>query len=485
MDVRIPGLLLALLLALPSFAEIKLRVVMPTAFADARAPFQVVVTNLDAAPVGGVRFYVWTGDAIVAHPADVCAPAVNNPTSVDCALDLAANESRTLEFAGRYTPEWTFFQAGASLIGAVSMDFDLTPLGRTFTVTNVEDGGAGSLRQALDDVNRECERAPCMIAFAIEGPVPAEGWFTIRPQSPLPPITAPNLAINGGGRVMLDGSALVSEGHGLFFTGGIPHVADLAIGNFPGNGIETAGGYFRRNSLGVDPGGAPAPNGLRGISLIGGSGRIVDNVLRHNRRAGGFFWSSEEVLVYGNVVEDNGASGLFFHKPAISVRSPRAYDNAIARNAHAGIGTSLLATGNFAKNAFRDNAGQPIDVALDGATRETRQGLPGQGGRLGAPLVLNATWDGTATIVEGRIAARPTTVLTAEVVYIYAGPSGSEEVVAVLQPLHGFGSNAFTARIEQDLRGRLVRASHYANFVYDWDTPAPATSELSEPRRVE
>jgi hypothetical protein len=60
----------------------------------------------------------------------------------------------------------------------------------TFTVTNTNDGGAGSLRQALNDANAtpELDR----IIFTISG----SGVQTINPASALPQITRP---------VMLDG----------------------------------------------------------------------------------------------------------------------------------------------------------------------------------------------------------------------------------------------------------------------------------------
>ena len=62
--------------------------------------------------------------------------------------------------------------------------------GATFTVTNTDDSGAGSLRQAIDDAN--ANPGPDTIAFAI----PGAGVHTITPLSLLPIIATP-MTIDG------------------------------------------------------------------------------------------------------------------------------------------------------------------------------------------------------------------------------------------------------------------------------------------------
>src|SRR5262245_33207624 len=52
-----------------------------------------------------------------------------------------------------------------------------------FTVTNINDSGPGSLRQAILDANAHA--GPALVAFNIPGP----GVHTIAPTSGLPPIT--------------------------------------------------------------------------------------------------------------------------------------------------------------------------------------------------------------------------------------------------------------------------------------------------------
>src|SRR5688500_5576026 len=55
-------------------------------------------------------------------------------------------------------------------------------------VTNVNDSGPGSLRQALLDLP-SCSR-PCLVAFDIAGTSPS-GYWTIEPLTPLPGIGGP------------------------------------------------------------------------------------------------------------------------------------------------------------------------------------------------------------------------------------------------------------------------------------------------------
>src|SRR5262249_31174143 len=65
--------------------------------------------------------------------------------------------------------------------------------GPSFFVTNVDDAGPGSLRQAITDANaRPNGTVPDRILFAITG----AGVHTIALRSPLPAITEP-LAIDG------------------------------------------------------------------------------------------------------------------------------------------------------------------------------------------------------------------------------------------------------------------------------------------------
>lgn len=360
----------------------------------------------------------------------------------------------------------------------LSLLLSLSAFAAEYVVTSTSDSGPGSLRQAILDVNRDCtdSNTPCRIEFAVD---PAE-TLTLRPESALPAVTGA-VHIDGGSRVVLDGSA-AGGAHGLLLNGSVG-VTGLTIRNFSGNGIEANGGraVIRLNQL--------VENGARGVQVNGGEALVADNVLSRNRRAGGFFWTSGEVRAERNVIVGNGASGLFFHKPAVSRIASHAKDNFIAFNAHAGIGLSLAADGEFAENTFQGNVNAPIDVGLDGDTRETRDGLPGQGGLVGAPILTSARFDGTGTIVTGRLARRGAGFLVRQRVILYAtaGPGAKTEVVAVVNPEEGslFRDDMFSVRIERDLRGHSLQAASWAIYVYNLDDFARGTSELSVPLPVE
>lgn len=63
-----------------------------------------------------------------------------------------------------------------------------------FIITNVNDSGPGSLRQALLDLPN-CSR-PCLVAFDIAG-TPPSGFWTIEPLTPLPGISGAQITIDG------------------------------------------------------------------------------------------------------------------------------------------------------------------------------------------------------------------------------------------------------------------------------------------------
>jgi hypothetical protein len=110
-----------------------------------------------------------------------------------------------------------------------------------FTVTNTNDSGAGSLRQAILDAN--AGHAGDMIAFNISG----AGVHTIRPVSQLPDLvtavtidgsTQPGYA--GVPLIELTGTASVSS-DGLTIQGGNTTVKALVINGFRDTGIFLEG----------------------------------------------------------------------------------------------------------------------------------------------------------------------------------------------------------------------------------------------------
>jgi uncharacterized repeat protein (TIGR01451 family) len=178
----------------------------------------------------------------------------------------------------------------------------------TFVVTNTNDSGAGSLRQAILDAN-----ANVSMQDSIVFNIPGTGPHTIRPASALPTIADP-VAIYGTSQpgyvdrpaIELDGTDAGPLANGLFFTAGSSLVQALAITRFgTAAAPEDAGGAgivvlqgagantFAGNYLGLDPSGVAQPNRSDGIFIDRSPGNIIGGT------AG-----------TGNVISGNGRNGI-------------------------------------------------------------------------------------------------------------------------------------------------------------------------------
>jgi hypothetical protein len=308
---------------------------------------------------------------------------------------------------------------------------------RTTLVTTTADGGPGSLRQAIGDVNAACiTAAPCLIGFQIEE-ASATPWKTITVTSPLPAVTATNVLIDGswqtemvgdtnpdGPEVEISGGGSV-VGHGLTLaagkscTGGID---GLAIGGFRGNGILLTGtsgavscDFFNFRSrydvhdvfVGTDPTGTSAhPNGLRGITLddnFFGYSSIRSSVLSGNDRSGIFDIRGAVTIAHNRVGVKahadeplpNGASGIY-----IASEVTTADHNVVAFNRDFGISVHApLQYVAFNENLVWANQNLAIDNGLDGVATP----VVTDGGRVGQPVLTRAQYDPATdtTIVEG------------------------------------------------------------------------------------
>ncbi|MBI3950291.1 MAG: hypothetical protein HY314_07545, partial [Acidobacteria bacterium] len=190
-----------------------------------------------------------------------------------------------------------------------------TPLA-TFTVTNTNDSGPGSLRQAILDANRN--RDPDMIVFNI----PGGSVQTIRLRSPLPTITDPvtidattQPGFSGTPIIELDGGIARSGASGLAVTaGGAPSgfvitagnsvVKGLAIGNFNGHAIslqQRGNNMVMNNYLGTDANcDENRGNAGEGLNILNSNNNMsMGNTIVFNGDGGSVINSN------GNVIQDN------------------------------------------------------------------------------------------------------------------------------------------------------------------------------------
>src|ERR1043166_70022 len=177
----------------------------------------------------------------------------------------------------------------------------------TFTVTNINDSGSGSLRQAILDANANAG-ADTMV-FNLPGPK-----YTIAPASTLPIITDP-VTIDGTTQPGFAGSPIIElrgsiagPANGLVITGGGSTVRGLVINLFrkhndvstSGIGIliyKNGGNVIEGNFIGTNVDGTDALGNDIGVDIrsdengIGGATAGAGNVISGNTKDGGLIWN--------------------------------------------------------------------------------------------------------------------------------------------------------------------------------------------------
>lgn len=362
---------------------------------------------------------------------------------------------------------------------------------REVLITNTADAGEGSLRAALDYANDACARdhVPCALTFRIAEPLPEEGWYTIRPRTPLPAITAPDFSLRGGNveepRVELDGS-LLTTGHGLLLQGDGPATIDLlTIGGFPWDGIairRSGGTTVSRSAIGVRPNGLANANKSRGVTMDPPAADVTlsSNRIAANLRSGIFIAGGERISIQWNSIGNqtyqteldgvlgNDAAGIFAGPAARDVRITR---NFIGGNA-AGVTVARGARGVRIADNWIDGNGYalPVDHGLDGFSGYVQNpsdfALP-------APRLESVTYDPATmtTTIRGTFDAPDPTERWK--VSFYGNSFGFWPELSV--PELEFTGTTFTATL-LSFYGSTFRAAVSSAQPGDW-----STSELSEP----
>jgi uncharacterized repeat protein (TIGR01451 family) len=363
-----------------------------------------------------------------------------------------------------------------------------------FAVTNVADDGAGSLRQTIHDVNALCAQdRPCAILFRIPAPVPASGWFTIQPRTPLPEIAA---------LVEIDGSAQTSftgdtnpDGPELEINGAFVHeqsglrlrptcgldVHHLAVNGFPGYGIEVRRGpdlcetgferaSIHENYLGTDPRGRIAKPNQRGLGLFTFDSYVTANLISGNERSGIYLDDGEYSQIGGNRIGvgrdgaplGNGA-GIFINVGQQLHGSAGAdiMQNVIAYNRGMAIARTRRGEVFITGNSIFENLQRGIDLDVDGMTPQR----PDDVDVPNAPVLFGATYDPVqnATIVRGRIdsenfgTTRSIEIYASARLSVWAEPQAERSVaLATVVTSH----QDFELVVPGDLRGKWITATH-------------------------
>jgi probable HAF family extracellular repeat protein/parallel beta-helix repeat protein len=275
-----------------------------------------------------------------------------------------------------------------------------------YLVTNTNDSGPGSLREAILDAN--AEPGDHTITFEIgEG-----GTQTISLTSALPPITHPVIidgtsqpGFAGSPLIVLNGAGAGSGASGLTITGGNSTVKGLVINGFDGNGIVVAangGNTIQGDYIGTDATGtAVVPNHGSGILIdgnvsgntLGGTTQAAGNIISGNGDGIEFRGATGNV-VQGNYIGTdasstldlgNSGNGIFFFSAASNNTvggTEAGAGNVIAFNHNAGIAVGQdgndLATGNtISRNSIYSNRQLGIDLGSDGVSPEHLEPVPG------------------------------------------------------------------------------------------------------------
>jgi hypothetical protein len=208
--------------------------------------------------------------------------------------------------------------------------------GNTYTVTNTNDSGAGSLRKAIDDAN--ANPGADTIAFNI----PGAGVHTITPLTDLPQITdsvtidgytqpgssvnTDPIATNAVLLIELDGSTQPFSDRGLWIadTAGGTTIRGLVINRWDiGIQLSGPGSHVTGNFIGTDPAGNPGGYNAWGIwfdgtdlaTVIGGTAPADRNLISGN--GDGIAVLSGRLTIQGNLIGTDRTGthpgGIFSH----------------------------------------------------------------------------------------------------------------------------------------------------------------------------
>jgi parallel beta-helix repeat protein len=339
-----------------------------------------------------------------AAPSNLAVSSVIGTTTIDYTVTGTVGQADTIDFyastalggpAGAYlgtvtTPALTSatesFAATLSLASPLTSDQTLTatatdPTGDTspfgaavvpdppFLVINTNDGGVGSLRQAILDANLAAPSVGQTDHITFD--IPGTGPFVISPASALPEIAVP-VTIDGTGEpgfypndqplIEINGQGQNADGLVLFTgsNGSTIQGLDIVDFGFAGIHLESSGDTVLGCDLGTDPTGTFAgPGDGEGLFIdqssndtIGGAFAAAGNTIGFNTAVGVSITGSANNAILGNFIGTDPAGASAANGAGILI-------NGISS------GNSIGGTAAGEGNTIADNGGDAIEIVND------------------------------------------------------------------------------------------------------------------------
>jgi hypothetical protein len=344
--------------------------------------------------------------------------------------------------AKRLVEGWTLILAIAAL-AAASLFFAEPARADTLTVTNTNDAGAGSLREAILDAN--ARPGADEIGFNI----PGSGVKTILPASELPSITGP-VTVDGytqpGSRpnsratgalaavvlVELRGLNAGSGADGLDIEASNVVVRGLAINSFRGDGISLDSGTGARiegNFLGTDASGTLDRGNEDAVDVeetaaqntIGGLTPEARNLISGNNGSAVALQGKGGNKVQGNLigVQKDGTTIMGGTSNSVIVQSPdntiggtgSGSSNVIAHSFQRGVSVDIFAANRILSNSIFSNGSLGIDLGGNGRTLNDPRDLDtGANNLQNFPVLTSAEkFSASRTVVGGTLESTPST----------------------------------------------------------------------------
>jgi hypothetical protein len=254
--------------------------------AHANGPYTVEINGVLALEGTG-SFDPDPGDAIVSYDWDLDYDGTFDIMGNVLTIPSAVRESFGINTVGNYpiTLQVTDNHGATDTVTAVLEV--ISPPG-TIAVTNINDSGTGSLREAINSANANLGDT---IIFSISGTPP----YTITPLSPLPEITAP-VILDGTTQpgfvdtpvIEIDGSNAGLGTDGLVISASNSGVRGVNIHSFDGDGITLSNSIgnnvIELSFIGTDPSGNyDMGNGQNGVNIISSPGnRVLNSMISGN-----------------------------------------------------------------------------------------------------------------------------------------------------------------------------------------------------------